>query len=201
MDLILGIGAFMGALSLLGWAVLVAGVIAIVIGVELERYSVSFAAVIIAFVALTLLSGSNFGAVWSAIVADPGLIIKYIFYYLAIGVVWAFAKWFFFLFKVRDALKDYREKHDIKGAMTEDQRRDFLSWSPHYSHRQYGNSTEVTPQAKHNKQRIVGWMTWWPFSMPWTLINDPIKRLFDFIYRRIVSVFQAMSDQIFKGLT
>jgi len=58
----------------------------------------------------------------------------------------------------------------------------------------------VIPSANRNKGRIIFWMSYWPASALWTLINDPFTRLFKFIYNRIGSVFELISNSMFKDL-
>lgn len=58
----------------------------------------------------------------------------------------------------------------------------------------------VNPQASNNKALITTWITHWPVSMIWTLINDPIKKLINHIFEFIKSAFQSISDKMFKSL-
>lgn len=58
----------------------------------------------------------------------------------------------------------------------------------------------VNPQANNNKALITTWITHWPISLVWTLINDPIKKLINHIFDFIKSAFQSISDKMFKSL-
>jgi hypothetical protein len=53
------------------------------------------------------------------------------------------------------------------------------------------------PLAKDNKGRIIFWMSYWPFSGIWTLINDPITRMYRFIWYRLGEAFENMSKAMF----
>ncbi len=55
------------------------------------------------------------------------------------------------------------------------------------------------PIASANKGRIMIWMTYWPTSMLWTIVNDPVKRIFKEIFRRVRAVYDAISDHMYKG--
>lgn len=55
------------------------------------------------------------------------------------------------------------------------------------------------PSASENKERIIRWMSFWPWSLTWTLINEPIKKAFRAIYRRIQKLLQSIADKAFKG--
>lgn len=60
--------------------------------------------------------------------------------------------------------------------------------------------TGIQPKTSENKLRIIFWMSYWPFSGIWTLINDPITRFYNFLYRRLGAAFDKMSDHMFKQL-
>jgi hypothetical protein len=43
-------------------------------------------------------------------------------------------------------------------------------------------------------------MTYWPWSALWTLINDPVRRFFCWIYEQISGVLQEISDRAFQNI-
>lgn len=59
------------------------------------------------------------------------------------------------------------------------------------------NLKEVRPLAIKNKGRIIFWMSYWPCSALWTLINDPITRAYRFIWHRLGATFENMSKAMF----
>lgn len=96
--------------------------------------------------------------------------------YLVLGVVWAIVKWYFYLLNKREYLTD-RLKNSIINDLD-----------------------NYIPAAKENKSRIMSWMMYWPFSGIWTLINDPIRKAFQVVYRNIEIFFDKMSASIFAEL-
>ena len=58
----------------------------------------------------------------------------------------------------------------------------------------------IPPQANDCKALITTWITHWPISLVWTLINDPIKKLINHLFESIKLVFQKISDRIFKSV-
>jgi len=60
--------------------------------------------------------------------------------------------------------------------------------------------TIENPQANNHKALITTWITHWPVSLVWTLINDPIKKFINHIFEFIKSVFQSISDKVFKSV-
>jgi hypothetical protein len=52
----------------------------------------------------------------------------------------------------------------------------------------------------HYKARIMGWMIYWPLSFAWTLLNDPLYRLYVAIYDKIAYSLQEISDRAFSDI-
>jgi hypothetical protein len=98
---------------------------------------------------------------------NPFLIIIGVFTYLIIGTFWSVAKWYFYLSDLREYFEEYRSA---------------------YSKRKV--------DVKENKEKILNWMVYWPLSAIWTLLNDPIKKMFKKIFGRIDNLFQGMSDNM-----
>jgi len=42
-------------------------------------------------------------------------------------------------------------------------------------------------------------MSWWPFSLIWTLLDDPIKKLFRAIFDYLEKTYDNMAERIMKG--
>jgi hypothetical protein len=42
------------------------------------------------------------------------------------------------------------------------------------------------------------WMSFWPMSLLWTLLNDPIRKLFTEIYTRISGTLQKIADREYE---
>lgn len=108
--------------------------------------------------------------------------IIYAIAYIAIGVIWSFAKWFFFLINARDESR----------KLFEERKNSAYNPSNRYP--------EIKiPQASHNKGRIIAWMCYWPFSAIGTILNDPFRKLFNFIFNQFKNLYQQMANSIFKG--
>lgn len=106
---------------------------------------------------------------------NPGRSIAIIGIYICAGLIWSIFKWYFFL---QNKKQELVEKSEAGRDVYES---DF-------------------PQAKDNKNRIVTWMSYWPFSAFWTLINEPVKKVFRFIYTSFEKMYVAMADKIFADL-
>lgn len=62
----------------------------------------------------------------------------------------------------------------------------------------FGCAWDTKPRATEHKSRITGWVGYWPFSMVGTMINDPLRKLIDFIFTWFNGLYQRMSNYIFR---
>lgn len=102
----------------------------------------------------------------------PFKLFGWIALYLFLGVIWAFVKWYFFLHKRKDIqMEDNKHRTD---------------------------KTLKIPTAADNKYRILTWMNYWVFSVIWTVLDEPVKRFFNFIFKRLESWFDKVSKSVFN---
>lgn len=125
-----------------------------------------------AFMALVVFGGKeDLKALGGFLFQSPKQSILYILAYFGIGVVWSFVKWYFFLLNWRDKLL-----------------------------KQESVDAYDIPKAKHEYGRIISWMSYWMFSMAWTIVNDPVKRTFKFLFARLEGVYQKIADKMFADI-
>jgi len=58
----------------------------------------------------------------------------------------------------------------------------------------------IKPMASKHKTSITEWIAFWPISFVWTMINDPVRKIVNYIFSRIKNLFQRMSDSMFAGI-
>lgn len=115
----------------------------------------------------------------------PLTIVILAFLYFVTGTAWSIVKWYFFL-KKKQRNKDWptdwvKRDKDATGA-----------WGP-------TEKISVAPKAKDHRSDILLWMSWWPFSALWTLINDPVRKAFEWIFDQMEKTFDGISDRIFRS--
>jgi hypothetical protein len=177
------------------WLFIAAFVILEIIALEYE--SATYATLVLIFSAtiLAFLSHTN-PLTWSA--QHPLMLVGAVLSYFVGGTVWSIAKWYFYVkgksVQVRTIVAQYLAEARV-GTVAElnDMRRGVLTTQI----KQTGLTT-TAPQVTKHKALILLWMTYWPVSMVWTLINDPVKKVFTAIYIRIGTFMQSISDRIFK---
>lgn len=102
--------------------------------------------------------------------------------YFAIGALWSVAKWFLFLLKLRDQLKE-----------------NIASWEKRKQQKQGPKPRRPEASfATNSKGRIMGWIGHWPFSMLGSLIGDILTRILKSIYNVLSGVYDRMSKSIFS---
>lgn len=136
--------------------------------------------------------------------------VIYTLVYVGVGVVWSFVKWFSFLMAFRDKFRQYKASFlsgltpplNPEGQVPENMLEDFrnyLNRQEQYSRRGAfaDNLLSARPRAVNNKARIVSWMSLWPCSFIGTVLNDPVRRLFNLLFSWFKGLYQKMSDAIF----
>lgn len=149
--------------------------------------------------------------------------------YVLVGVAWSFVKWFSFLMGFRDAYREQKEnffafkKLPANSVLTPELEKEFLVGLGGYQKPLYiksadgkevidivlkwdsnintykNNDLNAKPKAANNKARITSWGAFWPFSMVGTIINDPIRRLWNFLWGQLKALYQKMSDKLFAS--
>ncbi len=148
---------------------------------ETERFG--WASVAVAG-SVALAQWMHWADIWGFLKANVLVSALYLGGYVVAGVVWSFVKWFSFLMRFRDVLKEVK-----------------VHGSDHYGARTYrGVSLERKPAAAESKGKITAWMIFWPFSVVGTVLNDPVKRLFTFLFGRFKHLYQRMADRVFKDV-
>lgn len=140
------------------------------------------------------------------IMTHPLLILSFLGLYIVAGVIWSVVKWWLFCKETQEEYEDAKEDFFKRRNFTVSRsgRQETLSpqeaWREYckYAFRQLRNGRLW---ARDHKKRIVIWMTYWPWSFVWTLIDDIVRRIFNAIYIHIQKIYQAIADNAFKNIT
>jgi hypothetical protein len=133
---------------------------------------------------------------------NPWSILPGLVGYFVLGTVWSVIKWIFYV-------KDQREKYDdlkqgfidsfkleisVKDPIPDAQKQDWLNCIRANTY----EGLDVHPKIKQHKIRVYIWIAYWPWSLIWTVINDPVRKILNRIYRNIAEWMQSISDRYFK---
>jgi hypothetical protein len=58
----------------------------------------------------------------------------------------------------------------------------------------------IKPLATEHKSSITQWIAFWPVSLIWTMINDPVAKIINWIFECYKGTFQMISDKMFGKL-
>jgi hypothetical protein len=188
----------MSILALIGLIVLV---IAAIVLTEVENFGVATVVLIVSVGVAQFYNLVNFAAFARTHALTS---VLYTLAYFGVGVGWSFIKWFSFLIGFRDEYRAQKEaflkKYPIGDSPWTDKiQSDFSSYLGYGTRDYRGHSLTHKPTAAHNKVRIVAWMAFWPCSMIGTLLNDPVRRLFTWLFNNFKALYQHMSDWVFRN--
>ncbi len=206
--------AFLASVLVFGglwfWVLGVIAFFVIMAFAECDRYFFSFLTLAI-FVGLMEYAGSV--NIIQTMMASPLRSAEWVVVYFVLGGVWSFVKWYSFVSnKARDVLvvfdKWKKENPTVdwlatmgsfKGTPLEDNLIKYLNANGVLRYTSYGLDN-VLPSASDNKDRLVSWIIWWPTSVVWTVINDPIRRLANWMYERLQSTYTRITTFAFRKL-
>jgi hypothetical protein len=144
---------------------------------------------------------------------EPFTLAFYGLLYVALGFGFACAKWWRYAKKQRRAYDRLRaaffKKNKIEGdELPPEYKERFFealksSYKPnsrgfeHYSDQ--GDADPVIPDITKNKAAFIRWMTYWPLNLLFTLLNDPVRRLFEWLYEVAGKKMQDIANSVFAG--
>lgn len=124
-------------------------------------------------------------------------VVEYALAYVLMGVVWSFFRWWRYLANWKTRYTDRRT------AWLQRNKLQLLGMTPEQteSMRREIYTTDIKPVASDNKSKITAWMCFWVFSIIGWAFNEPVRRIFDFLFRLFKNTYQHIADAMFKDLT
>jgi hypothetical protein len=171
------------------WALVALTIGLVMWGLEHESPLSSTFVVMLFAATLVCFSDLHLESVWMWVTSHRLLLTEYVVGYIAAGGVYAFVKWYFFTLNKADQIEEnidsYRNNY-AKGYYNGkfDTLADYLQ--------------SLAPAPMENKGRIYLWMAYWPCSALWTLINDPLKRIYRFFLDMMSATMTKISKQVFS---
>lgn len=132
---------------------------------------------------------------------DWRITVAIIIGYITIGFAWGIIKWKFFVYelisKYRDIKRKFLNRKDLSGKEIPenllDEWKEYLNGQTEYERR-----LNHSPVASEYIDNIMAWMCFWPVSLTWFLISDPIRWIYKTLYAYAANFFQWISDNQFK---
>jgi len=114
--------------------------------------------------------------------------------YFILGIVWSYIKFYsksrMLGSEIAHIKKRYLDSTKKHGAASND--KEFQSMLRN----DLSNSDYSFVKNGLTKERILIWMSYWPFSMVWTLFNDPLRRAYNYVYTIFfIDVFKKIRNK------
>src|SRR5208337_2928127 len=122
-------------------------------------------------------------------------------YFLA-GMAWSIVKWYFYvhnqIVKYNDWKVSFLKDNNVT-AMTPQLAAQFLKWLRDSYDARNAGITGQTPEARQHKGSLTRRATYWPFSIIGTLLNDVVRRAWEYIYEMLQTTYQRIAESIFHS--
>ena len=184
---------------------------AIAIMVSLENEEEGWASGILSFVLALLLW--NYGKdIWFFVSTNIATTIYFSLGYIILGMGWSILKWNEFvkkkvnLFKTKraeylDQNKNFNEEDSIHLHNLCDKLRvyGFKVWGSQVKNMK-DIVVQIMPNGTDNKASIIAWISYWPLSLTATLLNNPFRKLWLYIYSLCSGLYDKISMSHAKDL-
>lgn len=98
--------------------------------------------------------------------------------YAGVGVIYIWLKWVSFVRGIARRKQEWLANNKGREPMSYDV-----------------GARHLPVKVGHYKSDIFGWFYFWPLSAAWTLLNDPVRRLFNAVYDQIAGSLQRIADK------
>ena len=124
--------------------------------------------------------------------------------YLFLGVFWGYGKWISYVNKTHGPYNDkkrgwLRDKGIAGSSVPEEMKEEWTNYIQN-SFSRYDRVLTAVPLALDNKERIITWGMFWPWSLGWFFINDPVRRFFNGAFNRLHDLYQATADKMYADV-
>lgn len=134
--------------------------------------------------------------IWEWIKNNPARLGMYCLYYVLIGLGWSVGKYYFVLNKMRKYVKEKKE-HWLANKEKYENVQTFKQYLEQTRDNWSNNKTDFEKSTK----KLVFWAAFWPTSMFWTILNDPIRKLFKFLIHDVfIGIYRTMYKKMIGDL-
>lgn len=145
---------------------------------------------------------------------NPLWIIVFLSSYLFIGLFWSVLKWKWFVSACHDRYQESKRQFmslsKLSGeAIPDDKKAEWLRYLGNHANKILAASCsyltiqtleDIIPKAKNNKSRIIFWMSYWPFSLLWSIFHDFIEQTFKMIFERFQKIYENIAASRFQNV-
>lgn len=184
---------------------------AIAMMVSLENEEEGWASGIVSFV-LALLLWNYGNDIWSFVSTNIATTVYFSLGYIILGMGWSMLKWNEFVKKkinlFRSRRADYLATNKKFDENDEIHLRGLCDFLRNFGFKVWGSDVKnmkdivvkIIPNGTENKTSIIAWISYWPLSLIATLLNNPFRRLWLYVYNLCSSVYDKISMSHTKDL-
>jgi hypothetical protein len=135
--------------------------------------------------------------IWTWIKNNPAQLAMYCLYYIMAGIGWSIGKYYFLLSKVRKNIKKLKAEWMENKAKFEDDK--IITFEDYISN----NSFQVKYDLNFDNtaMKLTFWAMFWPTSFVWTILNEPVRRLFKFLIHDVfIGIYRKMHKVMITDL-
>lgn len=163
------------------WIVVAILTLLLFIAAANDSFAAAFWFSVIGLAVLQLVTAAN---PWGWVADNPKTFLACAAAYIPIGIGWSLFRWLKLLkSSAVNILKD-------KDSFTPNAY--YASWEVFVAKR--------FPNASKNKDRIICWIVYWPFSVLAYLLLDFLREFGNWIYDKISGIYKAMADRVKDSL-
>jgi hypothetical protein len=165
---------------------------------------------------LALFIWLNQEAVFDFIKHNPSQLLGFIGSYIVVGIVWSIVKWQLYVRKAFKPLKEIKAEFITKFKVINEKTlvelnkmiidanikkaSGYSNLSPSAKTPFEDTINELTPLASKKKSVITSWISYWPISLSATLLNNPFRHFFEWLYENISGLYERITNANKKSL-
>lgn len=141
------------------------------------------------------------------VMESPGTTFGFIGSYVVTGIIWSFMKWKNYVnSKTNQFYKVKLNFIDGGGDIKNDWKKWIEYLNKHISSMFYESWSpeevvaKIVPQASEKKSLITSWISYWPASLGATLLNNPFRRFFEWIYSLVSGIYDRIGSSAAKDM-
>ena len=194
-----GLLAF-GTAAFWGFWVTLFVVLCVLVGLtENEKWGYASGIIVVGFIFLAQMHIFNIVHYANTHLAN---LIWFVVKYIGIGVIWGLFKWVRFVYRKKGQYKSVLNSFLKEQNATELNDELRFKWNTKLNgYGQYISISAIPPVASENKEKIINWMAFWPFSMLGTLLNDFLTEVWNAIYDSIGGTYDKIARAIYKDVS
>lgn len=149
-------------------------------------FSITF---IVTFLGLGFFGDFNIINIINIIKESPILFIISVFVYIFVGILWSFIKLALYAKNLNSEYLEEKEK--------------YLKLHPSHTEEMWLNSSSYRFELNNIsncRDKIIKWSSFWVWSVIWTIINDPVLKIFKWIYITCFKLYESIYNKMTNAI-